>query len=372
MRLPGEGRLVFRCGLGSGYNRRCSGEPGKNRESLDDRCPLARDHAVRDRGEGRSAQGAGRGAALLRARRRQSPLRPDRRPGGNPRDRLHRPRPGLGHLQPGDRGPQDRSARRRLRGHLPGDLQGREPGAALPGAHPGCCRRHAPLRSDRHRDHRLRHQPDRLRGPAPDRGRGRPAGRGPAHRRSHRALDLSGADRPHVPVPGRPGADPRGAARRAGHLHDGGRCLRDGGSPELERCLLQDLRAAARQALALYAQGRREHRTVGRPDRQRRGPESRGRGRSDAARARARRGRRDRAGARSQPPAGARRGDARGRGSDQEARAPVPGLPVRLPDCRRLRGAPRARALDLPVRPADLRSQQDPGHVQGDRRGDRG
>ena len=140
----------------------------------------------------------------------------------------------------------------------------------------------AGVRGPGHGGHRLPDQPHRLRHPAPDRGRGRRAGRGPACRRHQRAFDLPGADRSHLPVPGRPCAHPRGPAGRQGDLHHGGRCLRDGGSPQLERCLLQDLRAAARQALALHDQGRRDHRAVGAAGARR--PGSPGRGRRRRAR----------------------------------------------------------------------------------------
>ncbi len=340
-------------------------------DSRHERGPVARDHAVRHRGGGRAAPDAARRAADLRARRRQPALRPDRRPRGDPRDRLHRARPQLGHLQPGPREPQGRPGAGPLRGELRRDLQGCRAGAALPREDQGRERRHADLRGQRAGGQRLHHQPHGLRRAAPDRGRGGRAGRGAAHRRPSRARTLPGADRPDVPVPGHPRAEPRGPAGRERDLHDAGRRLRDGGSPQLDRCLLQDLYPPARQALALHAGGRRDLRAVG--DARDRAAGARGRrGRGGAGQARGRRRRRPDARGRAQPAARARPPDAAGGRSGQGDRPAVPGLPVRFADRRRLRRPARRRPLDLPVRPPGRRARPGARRLPGDRRGDRG
>ena len=107
----------------------------------------------------------------------------------------------------------DRAGRGRLPGQLRRGLPRRAAGLRLlaPGSRPTL--RAICLRGRGRGAHRLRHQPHRLRRPAPGRGRQRRAGRGRAGRRQGRAEPLSRADRPDLPVQGHPRADPRAACR---------------------------------------------------------------------------------------------------------------------------------------------------------------
>ncbi len=220
-------------------------------------------------------------------------------------------------------------------GHLRCPLPGFGPGADLQRDHHRGGRWQPGVRGGGDGGQRLRDQPHRLRGAASDRGRGGRAGRGPPCRRHHRARHLPGADRSGVPLPGHPRPDPRGSAGRADHLPHGGRCLRDGGSSQLERCLLQDLRAAAGQALALYAGRRRDHGAVGAADPGWPGARGRRGGRRPDPGHAGGPGR-DHAADRHQPAARASRGDSGGGGRAPPAGAAFPDLPVRLADRRRL------------------------------------
>ncbi len=88
-----------------------------------------------------------------------------------------------------------------------------------------------------------------------------------------------------------PRAHPRGDARPEGHRAHGGRHLGDGGSPQLDRRVVQDLRAAARPAVALHLEGRRAGQAIGDADAERRRAGGRKRARArEAIEVEARRG----------------------------------------------------------------------------------
>ena len=68
-------------------------------------------------------------------------------------------------------------------------------------------------------------------------------------------LGIPRAGEPGAAVPRHPRPDPRGRARPSCRRAHRGRYLRDGGPPQLDRRVLQDLRAAARLAVAVHAPG---------------------------------------------------------------------------------------------------------------------
>ena len=95
-------------------------------------------------------------------------------------------------------------------------------------------------------------------------GRGRRRRRcGRACRRQRRGHGVSRADQSQPADLRHPGAAPPGDARPLGDLHDAGRCVRVGGPAQLDRRLLQDLRAAAPAADPLYGRCRRSGGAVG-------------------------------------------------------------------------------------------------------------
>ena len=142
--------------------------------------------------------------------------------------------------------------RRRLPRHLRRGLPRRAAGFAYRATHRGRRFGQSHLRRRRRGAQRFRHQPHRLRRPAPVGRRQRRAGRDRARRRQRRAQPLPRADRPDLPVHGHPRPDPRALAGRARRLPHGGRHLRDGGPAQLDGRLLQDLCPPAGAALALH------------------------------------------------------------------------------------------------------------------------
>ena len=106
--------------------------------------------------------------------------------------------------------------------------------------------------------HRLHHQPHRLRGASSACRRGWRTVDGGACRRTHRREQVPRAGRSGLPVPRHPCADARDPAGPQSDMPHGGRHVRDGGPPQLDGRLLQDLCAPARASLALHAEEGRE------------------------------------------------------------------------------------------------------------------
>ena len=105
-----------------------------------------------------------------------------------------------------------------------------------------------------HAAHRLPHQPHRLRGAASAGGRRGRTGRDRPHRRQEEEVALPEIHQPRPAGLRDPVAEAHGHARRHRHGADGGQQVRDGGPPQLDGCLLQDLCLLAARSLALHAE----------------------------------------------------------------------------------------------------------------------
>ena len=199
----------------------------------------------------------------------------------------------------------------------------------------GTGRRQPDIRGGLRGARRLRHQSHRLRRAAPARRRGRPSRQRRAHRRLDRREHLSRTDRPRLSLPRRPRPHPHHRTRRQGHVPHGRRRLRDGGPPQLDGRLLQDLHPPAGAPLALPVREGREVLAAGGHDRDRRGRRRRSLGQPGHHRDGRRTHRLHHAAHRSRGAVRAPRRGAPARGQVEGGRGRLPGLPLRSAQGRR-------------------------------------
>ena len=143
-------------------------------------------------------------------------------------------------------------------------MQRRRAALRLPRPHHRQRGRDAAIRGHRDPRDRLPDEPDRLRRAARRGGHRRASGGGVGGGRPGRRDPLPRGHRPGAADHEHPRADPRGGTGPEGDLHHAGRHLRDGRPTQLDRRLLQDLRAPAGASAPLRAEGRRNDRAGGR------------------------------------------------------------------------------------------------------------